>query len=119
MTPTDNATLRLSIVSPVYRSMDVLPELVAQVKDVLSASAYRDSFEIVLVNDCSPDGSWSVIEHLATENPFVRGISLRKNVGQHNATMAGIRHARGEVIVIMDDDLQHPPAAILDLAGAI
>lgn len=119
MTREDNATPRLSIVSPVYRSMDVLPELVAQVNDVLSASDYRDSFEIVLVNDCSPDGSWSVIEQLAKENPFVRGISLRKNVGQHNATMAGIRYARGEIIVIMDDDLQHPPAAILDLAGAI
>jgi polyisoprenyl-phosphate glycosyltransferase len=115
----DNTTMRLSIVVPVYRSMEVLPELVNRVKDALSGSEYSACFEMVLVNDCSPDGSWPVIERLARENNFIRGISLRKNVGQHNATMAGLRHARGDIIVIMDDDLQHPPAAILTLAHTI
>lgn len=115
----DLRSLRLSIVVPVYRSMAVLPELVSQVAVTLSETEYRDSFELVLVNDCSPDSSWRVIERLADENAFVRGVSLRKNAGQHNATMAGLSFARGETVVIMDDDLQHPPAAILDLARSI
>lgn len=110
---------RLSIVIPVYRSMTVLPELVKQIEGALAESVYASSFELVLTNDCSPDGSWSVIEELAAKYPFVRGVSLRKNVGQHNAIMAGLRFSRGEVVVIMDDDLQHPPSAILQLAERI
>jgi undecaprenyl-phosphate 4-deoxy-4-formamido-L-arabinose transferase len=109
----------LSVVVPVYRSMDVLPELVAQVQAALAGSKYRDDFELVLVNDSSPDESWATIRRLAHDHAFVRGISLRKNVGQHNATMAGLCHARGGIIVIMDDDLQHPPSAILELARSI
>lgn len=116
MENTNQGSIRLSIVIPVYRSMTVLPELITQVSDVLVSSEYGSSFEIVLANDCSPDGSWKVIEGLAERYDFVRGISLRKNVGQHNATMAGLRFSRGAVVVIMDDDLQHPPSAILQLA---
>jgi glycosyltransferase involved in cell wall biosynthesis len=112
-------SMRLSIVVPVYRSMTVLPELVAQIRDVLVPSEYGPSFEIVLANDCSPDDSWKVIEDLAEKYSFVRGISLRKNVGQHNATMAGLRFSKGEVVVIMDDDLQHPPTAVLELARTV
>jgi undecaprenyl-phosphate 4-deoxy-4-formamido-L-arabinose transferase len=111
------ASIDLSIVVPVYRSEDVLPELVNQVRNVLEKSNYR--FEILLVNDCSPDGSWRVIKDLATTYPFVRGVSLRRNFGQHNATMAGLRFARGSIVVIMDDDLQHPPASILSLVKQI
>ena len=107
----------LSIVVPVYCSEDALPELVSQVRDVLATSSYR--FEILLVNDCSPDGSWRVIQDLASTYPFVRGVSLRRNFGQHNATMAGLNFARGTIVVIMDDDLQHPPTSILSLAKQI
>lgn len=110
-------TIDLSIVVPVYRSEDLLRELVNQVRGVLAKSNYR--FEILLVNDCSPDGSWRVIQELATTYPFVRGVSLRRNFGQHNATMAGLRFVRGSIVVIMDDDLQHPPASILSLAKKI
>lgn len=119
MIPPPSSVPRLSIVIPVYRSMAVLPELVKQIDGALAQSAYASSFEIVLTNDCSPDDSWSVIQDLAGKHPFVRGISLRKNVGQHNATMAGLRFSRGEIVVIMDDDLQHPPSAILQLAEQI
>lgn len=112
-------TVKLSVVIPVYRSMTVLPELVSQLKATLDASRYAGRFEVVLANDCSPDKSWQVIRELATKHPFIRGISLRKNMGQHNATMAGLTYARGDIIVIMDDDLQHPPPAILDLAEQI
>jgi undecaprenyl-phosphate 4-deoxy-4-formamido-L-arabinose transferase len=109
----------LSIVIPVYRSMAVLPELIAQLRQVLDNSSYHNRFEVVLANDCSPDQSWKVIKELSQQHSFVRGISLRKNVGQHNATMAGLSIARGKIIIIMDDDLQHPPAAILRLAQQI
>jgi polyisoprenyl-phosphate glycosyltransferase len=111
------ATIDLSIVVPVYRSEAMLPQLVNQIRNVLEKSKYR--FEVLLVNDCSPDGSWRVIQDLAKTSPFVRGVSLRKNFGQHNATMAGLRFARGAIVVIMDDDLQHPPASILSLAKQI
>jgi len=119
MKNTNQGSMRLSVVIPVYRSMTVLPELIAQIRDVLAPSEYGSSFEIVLANDCSPDDSWKAIEELAVQYHFVHGISLRKNVGQHNATMAGLRFSRGAVVVIMDDDLQHPPSAILQLARHI
>ncbi|MER9295808.1 glycosyltransferase family 2 protein [Mesorhizobium sp. M0621] len=109
----------LSVVVPVYRSAEVLPELISQVRDALAGSQYEGHYELVLVNDCSPDESWNYIERYAKEFPWVRGISLRKNFGQHNATMAGLRYSRGDVIIVMDDDLQHPPSAILALAAMI
>ena len=66
----------------------------------------------MLVNDGSADGSWDVIRELVRRNPTIRGINLMRNYGQHNALLAGIRSARGEIIITMDDDLQHPPAEI-------
>ncbi|KRE00626.1 ribonuclease III [Bosea sp. Root381] len=110
---------RLSIVVPVYRSETVLNALVDQIAGALAGSRYEANFEIVLVNDCSPDSSWRVIERLSEDRPFVRGISLRRNAGQHNATMAGLNHATGDIVVIMDDDLQHPPSAILQIVKKI
>lgn len=111
--------ISLSIVVPVYRSADVLPELVRQVRDVLAGTKYDGEYELVLVNDSSPDASWSVIEDCAKEFHWVRGLSLRKNFGQHNATMAGLRYSRGRIVIVMDDDLQHPPSALLALAERI
>lgn len=72
----------------------------------------QDRFEIILVNDCGPDDSWSVISHLAETRPYLKAVGLRKNAGQHNAIMAGLAFASGEVIVTMDDDLQHSPSDI-------
>ena len=65
--------------------------------------------ELILVNDGSKDASWSTIEALCEEYPWVRGVNLMRNYGQHNALLCGIRRARFDVIVTMDDDLQHPP----------
>jgi undecaprenyl-phosphate 4-deoxy-4-formamido-L-arabinose transferase len=76
-------------------------------KPVLESSA--DVFEIILVNDGSRDGSGQVIEQLCRQNPWVRGIDLMRNYGQHNALLAGIGAARYDRIVTMDDDLQNPP----------
>jgi undecaprenyl-phosphate 4-deoxy-4-formamido-L-arabinose transferase len=64
------------------------------------------------VNDGSPDNSWEIIQQLCAENPRVRGIRLMRNYGQHNATLCGVRNARFEIVVTLDDDLQHPPEEI-------
>lgn len=110
---------RLSIVVPVYRSATILPELVRQVHAAMAQEGWADDFELLLVNDCSPDDSWATIRTLAQAHPFVRGISLRRNAGQHNAIMAGLRNVRGRYVVVMDDDLQHPPSEVADLIRAL
>ena len=100
----------LSVVIPVYRSEEILPELVGRLERVLSANA--DKFEVILVNDCSPDGSWDVICELAQKHSWILPINLMRNYGQHNALLCGIRAARYGVVITMDDDLQHPPEEI-------
>lgn len=102
--------MKISVVVPVYNSSDTLPMLITEVEKVLPDVA--DEFELVLVNDGSPDKSWKAISDLAKTHPWVRGIDLMRNYGQHNATLCGVREARYEVIVIMDDDLQNPPREI-------
>jgi undecaprenyl-phosphate 4-deoxy-4-formamido-L-arabinose transferase len=109
----------ISIVVPVYRSQNILPHLAEQVLVAMNAADMAGRFELILVNDASPDGSWQVIRDLAAKHAFVSGICLARNFGQHNATMAGLNHARGEIVVIMDDDLQHPPQTIMALVGAV
>jgi polyisoprenyl-phosphate glycosyltransferase len=116
---TDPTDCKLSIVVPVYRIATILPQLVAQIHEEMRAEGLDGRFELLLVNDCSPDNSWQVIRTLAETNSFVKGITLRRNAGQHNSIMAGLHHARGEYIVLMDDDLQHPPSAIADILRAL
>ena len=97
----------LSVVIPVFRSAESLPELLAELARVLPTIA--EAYEVVMVDDASPDVSWRVIQELAAQYPFLRGMQLMRNYGQHNALLCGIRAARYELIVTMDDDLQHPP----------
>ena len=107
----------ISVVVPVYNSETMLAELVDRLRAVLSPLA--SAFEIVLVNDGSRDHSWQVIGDLATRYPFVRGIDLMRNYGQHNALLAGIQRTRYEIIVTLDDDLQHPPEEIPKLLAKL
>lgn len=100
----------ITVVVPVYNGEASLQELCRRLTEVLPAVG--TSYEIILVNDCSRDGSWRVISHLAVTVPGVRGINLMRNYGQHNALLCGIRAANYDVIVTMDDDLQHPPEEI-------
>ena len=112
----DAACPNLSVVIPVYGSESVLPELVSQLGIALDRiESLAGRYEVLLVCDCSPDQSWAAIQRLALKYPWVRGILLRMNAGQHNAVMAGFSHARGEIVVTMDDDLQHSPADIAAL----
>jgi len=114
-----NSNCTVSIVIPVYRSAEILPKLVQQIHLQMHKEGLAENFELLLVNDASPDNSWGVIRGLASGYSFVRGISLRRNFGQHNAIMAGLNHVRGKMIVLMDDDLQHPPQAIGDMLRAL
>jgi glycosyltransferase involved in cell wall biosynthesis len=100
----------LSVVVPAYRSEDCLAELAARVEEACREA--NEHYELILVNDSSPDRTWGVIEELSARDPAIVGINLRKNFGQDNAIMAGLNAARGECVIIMDDDLQHDPADI-------
>jgi len=102
----------LSIVIPVYNSANILSELLIQIKKDIQ---FTKKFEVILVNDCSPDDSWNIIKDLILKYDFLKAINLRKNSGQHNAIMAGLNHAKGDIIVMMDDDLQHSPKYIEEL----
>ncbi len=108
--PDLDARLKLSIVVPVYRSEACLTPLVQAIGAALTPGGW--SYEVILVNDFSPDRSWDVIAALVQEDPHVVGVDLRRNFGQDNAILAGMRLARGEFVVIMDDDLQHHPKYI-------
>jgi glycosyltransferase involved in cell wall biosynthesis len=107
----------LSVVVPVYNSAEILPKLVERLDPVLQS--LKTPFEAVLVNDGSHDRSWEVIEQIASEHPWVCGINLMRNYGQHNALLCGIRAARFGRIVTMDDDLQNPPEEIPKLLAKL
>jgi len=100
----------ISVVIPCYHSAESLPLLIPRLQPVLAEHAARS--EIILVNDGSQDGTWETIMQLAQTYPNVRGINLMRNFGQHNALLCGIRAANYELVVTLDDDLQHPPEEI-------
>ncbi len=107
----------ISVVIPVYGGADTLEPLLDRLAKVFTVLGL--DHEVVLVNDASPDGSWSVIEKAVDRYPWVRGIDLMKNSGQHNALLCGVRAARYDTIVTLDDDLQHPPECIPDLLAKL
>ncbi len=108
---------RLSLVVPVYRSQDCLRELYRRV--VAAMETIDLNFELLMVEDCGGDDSWAVITDLAAADPRVRGIQLARNYGQHNALLCGIRAAKGEIVVTLDDDLQNPPEEISALLAKL
>jgi len=99
-----------SVIVPVYRGSDSLEELVERLR--VSLPGLFTAFEVILVDDGSPDNSWNVIIGLAERYSWVRGINLKRNYGQHNATLCGVRAARYGITITMDQDLQHPPEQI-------
>jgi undecaprenyl-phosphate 4-deoxy-4-formamido-L-arabinose transferase len=107
----------ISFVIPVYRSAESLPELHRRISEVFSSM--HEDFELIFVEDCGGDNSWFVIQQIAANDRRVRGFRMSRNYGQHNALLCGIREARGETIVTMDDDLQHPPEEIPKLLAKL
>ncbi len=114
--PVENQDIFLSVVSPVYHAEAVIDELVKQIK--ASAAALNKSYEILLVEDGSPDRSWQKIAENSKLHAEVRGIRLSKNFGQHAAITAGLEHSRGKYVVVMDCDLQDNPKYIPELLAA-
>lgn len=100
----------ISVVVPVYNSAATLDNLIARLRPVLEKIGMP--YEAVLVNDGSRDESWAAIERVCQANPWVHGIDLMRNNGQENALLCGIRAARYELAVTIDDDLQNPPEEI-------
>lgn len=99
--------MKVSFVIPCYRSEHMIGKVVEEINGAMvELSQY--TYEIVLVNDCSPDNTFDAIKGLAEKYPFVKGINLAKNFGQHAALMAGFRHVTGDVVVCLDDDGQTP-----------
>ena len=109
--------ITLSVVIPVYRAEATLETLYRQLVETLPALAA--DYEIIFVEDCGKDGSWAVISRLAAADPKVRGLRMSRNYGQHNALLAGIRLARHDLILTMDDDLQHPVTEIATLLAKL
>jgi len=105
--------MKISVVIPVYKSQETIELLTQKLIDVLSK--ITNDYEIIYVNDDSPDNSWDIIQKLCKENPKIIGISLSRNFGQHPAILCGIKHASGDAIVVMDCDLQEDPKYIPEL----
>jgi dolichol-phosphate mannosyltransferase len=101
---------KISFVSPVYLAEHMLDKLVDEICKVMEK--LNESFEIILVDDRSPDNSWEVMKCLSTKYKEVKCIRLSRNFGQHPAIMAGLTHAKGEWIVVMDCDLQDQPKEV-------
>jgi len=104
---------RISVVSPVYKAEKIVAELVRQLHDNLIT--ITDDYEIILVNDASPDNSWAVVVSECAKDNRVKGINLSRNFGQHYAITAGLHYAKGEWVVVMDCDLQDRPDEIPNL----
>ncbi len=102
--------IEISLTIPVYKSGEILPELVKKVDEALKHLG--KAYEIIFVNDASPDGTWESITKICANHPHVVGINHRKNFGQDCGIMTALKHARGRFAVIMDDDLQHDPSDI-------
>ena len=103
-------SIEISIISPVYRAEKILDKLVYQIRNTLHEIGV--TFEIILVDDRSPDNSWEVMRQLSIKFPEVKSIRLSRNFGQHPAIVAGLSIAKGEWIVVMDCDLQDQPKEI-------
>ncbi len=103
---------RVSIIAPAFNEEEVLPHFHRELCNVLAALEDRYEFEIVYVDDGSTDHTLELMRHWAIRDPRVRYLSLSRNFGHQAAFTAGLEHARGDAIVLMDSDLQHPPALL-------
>jgi len=110
-----SAAPEISVVAPCHNEEGNIPALVEQISTALTGR----SVEIVLVDDCSTDGSWALLQKLGAQNPRVRALRFEYNCGQSAAMWAGIKAARGAVIITLDSDLQNPPAEIPKFLAAL
>ena len=105
--------MHISIVTPIYNCADCLEILHQRLTETLAQ--ITDDFEIIMINDASPDNAWGVIKEIAAQDARVKGINFSRNFGQHYAITAGLDYARGDWVVVMDCDLQDQPEEIAKL----
>jgi len=110
--------MKLSFVIPCYRSENTIETVVQEIRDTVATRSGTD-YEIVLVNDCSPDGVWQVIKRLAANDNHIKGICLAKSFGQHCALMAGYGQATGDYVISLDDDGQTPASESFKLVDKL
>ena len=110
--------MKFSFVIPCYRSENTISIVVDELISVLGQRDITD-YEIILVNDCSPDHVWSVITGLTEKDERIKGINLAKNFGQHSVLMAGYRYCTGDYVVSLDDDGQSPIDALYELVDKL
>ncbi len=109
---------KVSFVIPCYRSALTIESVVTEIKETMD-SLEKYEYEIILVNDCSPDETFEVIRSLAEKNDNITGINLAKNFGQHAALMAGFHEVTGDILVCLDDDGQTPACEVSKLLAGI
>lgn len=114
----ENTKKTVSFVIPCYRSEHTLEDVVSEIQKTLRDMEQYD-YEIILVNDCSPDGTWAVIRRLCQKDGRIRGINFARNFGQHAALMAGLRQSSGNYVVCLDDDGQTPAQEVGKLLGKL
>ena len=109
--------VKYSVIIPVYNGKHSIADICTRLSKVFEAC--RNTFEIILVDDGSKDGSWQAMKELQRKSPGIKIIQLMKNFGEHNAVMCGLNQSAGEFVVVMDDDGQNPPEEIPKLIGKI
>jgi len=109
---------KVSFIIPCYRSANTIKNVVDEIKDSMSKLEKYD-YEVVMINDCSPDNTFEVIEEICNENENMTGLDLAKNFGQHSALMAGFRECVGDIVICLDDDGQTPANEAYKLLEAI
>lgn len=90
--------MKLSVISPIYKGEKMLEELVSRIE--ASVETFTKDYEIILVNDCSPDDSWTKMKEICARDKKVKGVNLSRNFGQHYAITAGLTESQGELVVV-------------------
>jgi polyisoprenyl-phosphate glycosyltransferase len=109
--------MNISVIIPVYNGEKTIKELYRKLEETLY---YQSNWEVIFIYDCGKDNSWQVISDITKKNPTkVRSFKLSRNYGQHNAILFGINEAKGDLIITLDEDLQHDPSIIWKMIGKL
>ena len=109
----------ISYVIPCYRSEQTILKVVDEIRSTMDTRLQQYQYEIILVNDCSPDQTFEVIRSLCEKNKNIKGINLARNFGQHAALMAGLRFSKGDIVICLDDDGQTPADELYSLVDKL
>lgn len=109
---------KISIIIPCYNEEDVIADFYREIKEIL-ATIEKYNYELIFVNDGSKDRSLSILKQIKIQDKNVKIISFSRNFGKESAIYAGLENSKGDLVVIMDADLQHPPQKIIEMLSGI